>query len=151
MARTQARPQGFGEQSRAEPRRVLHVVTSLVHAGIEVWLIKVMWATDRACYPMDFLVLTGERGECEDEVRALGSLVMRCPHPRRPWLVARRVREILRTEGPYAVVHRHVHHYSGFLMRLCGAMVYGLLVVLLDVAGLRDRIFAALGKVGRAG
>lgn len=118
MARTQPRSQPFREQSRAEPRRVLHVVASLVRAGIEVWLLNVMRATGRAHRPMDFLVLTDQPGECEDEVRALGGRVMPCPHPRRPWLVARRFREVLRTQGPYAVVHSHVHHYSGFLMRL---------------------------------
>jgi glycosyltransferase involved in cell wall biosynthesis len=99
-------------------RRILHVLAGLAYGGIETWLLNVMRATDRECYPMDFLVLTGERGECDDEVRTLGGRVIPCPYPHRPWLVARRFREVLRTEGSYAVVHSHVHHYSGFLMRL---------------------------------
>jgi glycosyltransferase involved in cell wall biosynthesis len=104
--------------SRRGPRRILHVLSGLAYGGIEMWLLNVMRATDRGHHPMDFLVLTDQSGECEDEVRALGGRVIRCPHPRQPWLVARRFREALRTEGPYAVVHSHVHHYSGFMMRL---------------------------------
>ena len=103
---------------RGRPQRILHVLAGLAYGGIEIWLLNVLRATDRECYPMDFLVLTDQPGECDDEVWSLGGRVIPCPHPRRPWLVARRVREILRTEGPYAVVHSHVHHYSGFLMRL---------------------------------
>jgi glycosyltransferase involved in cell wall biosynthesis len=103
--------------SRGRPRRILHVLAGFACGGIEIWLLNVLRATDRARYPMDFLVLTDQPGACE-EVRALGGRVIACPHPRRPWLAARRFREILRTQGPYAVVHSHVHHYSGFLMRL---------------------------------
>ncbi len=103
---------------RRPPRRILHVLAGLAYGGIETWLLDVMRASDRGCYPMDFLVLADEPGAREQEVRALGGRVIPCPQPRQPWRVARRFKEVLRTEGPYAVVHSHVHHYSGFLMRL---------------------------------
>lgn len=37
---------------------------------------------------------------------------------RKPWLYARDFREILLGFGPYDAVHSHVHHYSGFVLRL---------------------------------
>jgi glycosyltransferase involved in cell wall biosynthesis len=94
------------------------VVAGLGYGGIETWLLNVMRATDRRCYPMDFLTLTGEEQGSEEQVRTLGGRIIPCPHPRQPWLVARRFRQVLRTEGPYAVAHSHVHHYSGFVMRM---------------------------------
>jgi glycosyltransferase involved in cell wall biosynthesis len=103
---------------RGPPRRLLQVVSGLAYGGIESWLLNVMRATDRGRYPMDFVVFANEQSGSEDEVRALGGRVILCPHARRPWLVARRFKEILGTEGPYDVVHSHVHHYSGLVLRL---------------------------------
>ncbi len=154
MVRTRPRPQPSREPTRAEPRRILHVVSTLVHAGIETWLLNVMRATDRTRHPMDFLVLTDQPGECEDEVRDLGGRVIPCPHPRRPWVVVRRFREVLRTQGPYSVVHSHVHHYSGFIMRLAAAQGVPIRVVhshndtrIVEAnASLRRRLYLALMK-----
>jgi glycosyltransferase involved in cell wall biosynthesis len=64
------------------------------------------------------LVHTPEQQAYEDEAKALGSQIIRCLHPAKPWLYAKNFRQVLREYGPYDVVHSHLHHYSGFILQL---------------------------------
>jgi glycosyltransferase involved in cell wall biosynthesis len=73
---------------------------------------------DRRAFRMDFVVHTTQPGAYDAEVLALGSSVIPCLHPRRPWDYARSFKRILRERGPYDVVHSHVHDYSGYVLRL---------------------------------
>src|SRR4030095_12733658 len=41
-----------------------------------------------------------------------------CPGSHRPWRYARAFRLIVRKHGPYDIVHSHVHHFSGYVLRL---------------------------------
>ena len=43
---------------------------------------------------------------------------MICRHPSRPDVYAGNFLRQLRTAGPYDIVHSHVHHYSGFVLKL---------------------------------
>jgi glycosyltransferase involved in cell wall biosynthesis len=67
---------------------------------------------------MDFLVHTAEPCPYDNEIRALGSRILPCLRPQRPWSYARNFRRILAAYGPYQIVHSHVHHYSGYTLRL---------------------------------
>jgi glycosyltransferase involved in cell wall biosynthesis len=98
--------------------RVLHVVGGMNRGGAETWLMHVLRNIDRREFRMDFLVHTTQPGAYDEEIRALGSEVIPCLHPRRPWDYARNFRRILREHGPYDVVHSHVQHYSGYVLRL---------------------------------
>ncbi|HEV3257599.1 MAG TPA: glycosyltransferase [Gemmataceae bacterium] len=100
------------------PLRILHVVGSMDRGGIETWLMHVLRHTDRDRFAMDFLVHTTRPGAYDEEIRALGGRILRCLRPSRPWAYARCFRRILRECGPYDVVHSHVHHYSGHVLRL---------------------------------
>lgn len=73
---------------------------------------------DRQRFRMDFLTHTEEPCAFDDEARSLGSRIIPCPHPRRPLRYARRFRRVLRQYGPYDIVHSHVLHYSGYVLRL---------------------------------
>ena len=99
-------------------RRILHVVSSLERGGIELWLLQMLRAIDRDRYRMDFLVLNDHPGVFAPEVRALGSRVHLCPDPKRLWRMQRRVSKLMRDDGPYDVLHSHVHHYGGLVLRL---------------------------------
>ena len=67
---------------------------------------------------MDFLVQTPESAAYDREVEALGSRVFRLAEsPRRPWRYLPSLRNLLLTHGPYHVVHSHVHHFSGLVLR----------------------------------
>jgi len=67
---------------------------------------------------MDFLVHTADRGLYDEEVRALGSLIIPCLSHTHPLQYALNFRRVLRQYGPYDVVHSHVHHYSGYVLLL---------------------------------
>ena len=92
-------------------------------AGIETWLMHVLRNIDRDRFQMDFLVHSDAPGDYDDEIRALGSRVIPCLSPSKPWRYARNFRRILRQNGPYDVVHSHVHHFSAYLLWL--ASQYG--------------------------
>jgi glycosyltransferase involved in cell wall biosynthesis len=100
------------------PIRILHVLGMMERGGAEAWLMHLLRTIDRARYRMDFVVHVTEPQEYDDEVRALGSALILCPHTRRPLRYAREFTRILNTHGPYDVVHSHVHQYSGLVLRL---------------------------------
>lgn len=106
--------------------RILHVVGGMNRGGIETWLMHVLRHIDRGEFRMDFAVQTDATCAYDAEVRHLGSRIIPCLHPRNPWRYARSFRGVLRECGPYDVVHSHVHHYSGFVLKLaktCGVPV----------------------------
>jgi glycosyltransferase involved in cell wall biosynthesis len=103
--------------NRRQPVRVLHVLGALNPGGIEVWLVKLMRHIDRERIQVDFLVHTAEPAVYDREVRALGAHIISCPNPHRPWTYAREFRRLLRLHGPYRVVHSHLHHFSGWVLR----------------------------------
>jgi len=106
-----------------KPIRILHVVGGMGRGGAEMWLMHMLRRMDPALFHMDFLVHTEEPRAFDDEIRALGSLVHPCMHPRQPFDYAQNFHRIVREHGPYEVVHSAVHHFSGYVLRLaaqCG-------------------------------
>jgi O-antigen/teichoic acid export membrane protein/glycosyltransferase involved in cell wall biosynthesis len=101
-----------------QPRRILHLVGSMNRGGVETWLMSVLRNIDRSRVHMDFLVHTTKPGDYDEEIRALGSNVIPCLSPYRPWQYARNLKRILHDHGPYDAVHSHVHHYSGYVLRV---------------------------------
>lgn len=99
------------------PRHILHVVGGMNRAGTETWLMHLLRNIDREKYKMDFLVQTDEPCDYDDEIRELGSSIIVCPYPRQPLKYAREFRKILSQYDPYDVVHSHVHHFSGWVLR----------------------------------
>jgi glycosyltransferase involved in cell wall biosynthesis len=102
--------------------RILHSLGSLLHGGIETWLLHVMRHTDCKRFRMDFLVHTTEVGVFDEEARAMGSRIISCPPTglRRPWSYAaypRQLLSLLREHGPYDIVHGHMQEFSGYLLR----------------------------------
>src|SRR6188474_985657 len=97
--------------------RVLHVLGGMDRGGVETWLMHVLREWDRGRGQMDFLVHTTRQCAYDEEVRALGARIIPCLTPRRPWSYSKRLRRILRDFGPYDVVHSHVHHFSGMVLR----------------------------------
>src|SRR5688572_4535103 len=98
--------------------RVLHVVGIMNRGGIETWLMHVLRHIDRRHFQVDILVATEQPGDYDQEARALGARILPCLRPRRPWAYARNFRRIVRTHGPYDVVHSHVRHFSSYVVRL---------------------------------
>lgn len=99
-------------------KRILHVVGGMNRGGAETWLMHVLRHIDRDQFQMDFLVHTEQPCAYDDEIRALGSRIIPCLHPSRPFSYARNLTKILRDCGPYDIVHSHVHHYGGHVLRI---------------------------------
>lgn len=98
--------------------RILHIVGGMSQGGIETWLMHVLRHIDRDRFKMDFLVHTTEACAYDEEVIALGSRIIRCPHIHQPWIYSGQFKQILRDYGPYNIVHSHVHYFSGYVLRL---------------------------------
>lgn len=100
------------------PLRILHVVGGMNRGGVETWLMHILRNIDRDRFQMDFLVHTDQPCPYDDEARSLGCQIIPCLSPSKPWLYARNFKRILREEGPYDIVHSHVHHFSGYVLWL---------------------------------
>ncbi len=100
------------------PIRILHVIGAMVRGGIETWLMHVLRHIDRDRFQMDFLVHATEPCPYDEEVRSLGSKIIPCLVPSKPWLYANNFKRILQQYGPYDIVHSHVHHFSGYVLYL---------------------------------
>jgi glycosyltransferase involved in cell wall biosynthesis len=98
--------------------RILHVVHSMPRHGTETWLMNVLRNVDREKFQMDFLVHTMNIHPYDDEIRTLGSQILPCLYPSKPWIYSENFKQIARMFGPYDVIHSHIHHYSGFILKL---------------------------------
>ena len=91
--------------------------------GAETWLLESLrlWARDSPRrVEVDFLVTSGNQGQFDDEVRALGSRIHYVPFGRRGMArFCTELRTILR-EGSYEAIHDHQAGSAGFHM-LAGA------------------------------
>ena len=96
--------------------RVLHVLGRLNPGGLETSLLHLVRNIDRQKFQLDFFTLSGKPGRYNSQVEALGCKVIPCRLGRNPLAFARRFRRLLR-EGGYDVVHSHVHHFSGAILR----------------------------------
>lgn len=101
-----------------QPLRILQVVGSMDAGGVETWLMHVLRRIDRKRYRIDFLMHTDESCFYEDEIRSLGSRIFRCSRYSSPVRYASAFRRIVKENGPYDIVHSHVHHFSGYVMLL---------------------------------
>jgi glycosyltransferase involved in cell wall biosynthesis len=97
--------------------RVLHVVGGLDRGGIETFLMHVLRRRERERLAMDFLAHS-HAGAYDEEVLALGSRIFRCPYTTQPAKYAAEFRRIMRERGPFDIIHSHVHHFDGYVMRL---------------------------------
>jgi glycosyltransferase involved in cell wall biosynthesis len=107
---------------RCSPLCVLHVLGRMDRGGAETWLMHMLRGIDRRQVRMDFLVHSPLRGVFDDEIRGLGSRILTCPGPNRPWSYVPRLRRILREAGPFDVVHSHVHHFSGVVLAVAASV-----------------------------
>lgn len=101
-----------------DPIRILHVVGGMVHGGIETWLMHCLRHTDRDRFSMDFLVHTDDPCAYDAEILALGSRIIPCLAPHKPWKYRQTFLSRLEEFGSYNIIHSHLHHFSGFTLRL---------------------------------
>jgi glycosyltransferase involved in cell wall biosynthesis len=95
--------------------RVAHFVTSLYPAGLETWLLNLVRNSDPHHVHHDFVVQKPAPDGLEPDFKACGSRILYCSST--PSLAfAARLRTLLAANGPYEVLHSHVHHFSGVVL-----------------------------------
>jgi len=103
-------------KDRNQPIQILHVVGGMNRGGVETWLMHVLRHMDSSLFHHDFLVHTNQRCQYDEEIEGLGSRILRCSFPHQPQIYYRKFKDILQNQGPYDIVHSHVHFYSGFTL-----------------------------------
>jgi glycosyltransferase involved in cell wall biosynthesis len=98
--------------------RILHVFARMDRGGAETWIVNVLRTIDREKYQFDFLVEPGAPGAYDDEIRQLGGRIIQVTSPSHLFLFSAGLLRTLRKEGPYDVIHSHVHHFSGVILML---------------------------------
>jgi hypothetical protein len=101
-----------------KPLRILHVLGAMNRGGVETWLMHVLRHLDRERFQIDILVHTDRPAAYDSEVLALGSKILQCPYTNNPLLYARRFLQVIKRNGPFDVLHSHVHHFSGLILAL---------------------------------
>lgn len=91
--------------------RVLHVIGKMDCGGAETLLMNLYRSIDRDVIQFDFLVHSPERGDCDDEIEALGGKI----HYLIPFIASNlpRYRSVCRAsskqhQGQYPIVHGHI-------------------------------------------
>jgi glycosyltransferase involved in cell wall biosynthesis len=100
------------------PLRILHVLGAMNQGGVETWLMHVLRNIDRSRFRIDFLVHSGEPGGYDRAVLDLGSRIIPCPFTGNLGAYGKRFLEAVRRNGPFDVLHSHVHHFSGVALAL---------------------------------
>jgi glycosyltransferase involved in cell wall biosynthesis len=100
------------------PIRILQVVGMMNRGGAETWLMHVLRNIDREKFQIDFLVGTTEPCAYDAEIRSLDSQIIPCMGAANPLTYGRKFTQVLQEYGPYDVVHGHIHHYNGMILRL---------------------------------
>jgi glycosyltransferase involved in cell wall biosynthesis len=98
--------------------RILHVLGAMNRGGVETWLMDVLRNIDRSLFCFDFMVHTAQPAAYDEEAKKLGSRIIACPNPQKALRYGRTLKCILREYGPYDAIHSHVHHFSGWVLRL---------------------------------
>ena len=108
--------------------------------------------TDR--FVNDFVVHTNEPQFYDEEARSLGARLHPVLSPSNPVAYSRKLRALIASEGPYDVVHAHVAHFNGFVLRAANAAGVGAriahshndLTPQTDSAGALRRTYLRLGQ-----
>ena len=103
------------EMGQMKPLRVLQVVGSLQRGGIETWLMSVLRRVDPSMVSIDFLVSNSSTSPFAEEIQEKGSQIIVCPAHSQPLRYMRNLSRALRKQGPYDVVHSHLHHLNGLV------------------------------------
>ena len=85
--------------------------------GIENWLMNLLRVNDKDLFQVDFLVHTTKSGAYDKEILSLGSNILRSPWPKKPFKYSKEIKRLINKHGPYNVIHSHVHHFSGWVLR----------------------------------
>ena len=97
--------------------KVLHIVGRMDAGGAETRLIELARHVDRKRLTFSFCELQEGKSMYTDTLSQIGFNTIKCPLSNNIITFSRRFSEILR-RGRYDVIHCHVHHFSGLLLKI---------------------------------
>src|ERR1017187_7382274 len=103
--------------TRKHTTRVLHVVGAMNRGGTETWLVDLLSRTDHTHFQHDLLTHANGSAGLDEAVKATGARLIQAPAASRPWSYSAKLRRVIEEHGPYDVVHAHLHHFSGLVLR----------------------------------
>ncbi len=98
-------------------KRILHVVGGMDRGGIETWLIQILQRIDLEQFNIDFIYNTDKHCDYDNELLSLGCRIFRLNNTE-PLIYNKKIRFLLRKNGPYDIIHSHVFRFSGYVVRL---------------------------------
>lgn len=103
--------------------RVLHIFSRMNRGGAETFIMHVYRHIDRQKVQFDFAVHSPLPGHYDEEIRQLGGRLFVLPRPRLTGLFAyrRALERVLKEKGPFAVLHSHVHFFSGISLAIAAS------------------------------
>ena len=107
----------------SKPIRVLHVFAALDSGGVANFVMNTYRRIDREKIQYDFAITAGQKSLMDEEAAALGARLFYFDTEKR---VEDNLKNILKAEGTFEVVHSHVFFYSGIVLRTakkCGVPV----------------------------
>jgi len=106
-----------GRDPRNHPVRVLHVVGAMNRGGTETWLVDLLSRSDHTRFRHDVLTHANSATSLDEAVKATGARLIQAPKASHPWSYSTKLRRVIEELGPYDVVHAHLHHFSGLVLR----------------------------------
>lgn len=106
------------DQNLKEKIRVLHVIGTLHIGGAENVAMNCLRCIDRDKYHIDFLVYDNEKSPYTEEVAELGGKVIRKNVLHNRFLIQRSLIEVMKSSGPYDIVHSHLMFHNGYVMQV---------------------------------
>ncbi len=101
--------------------RILHVVSAMNRGGAETLIMNLYRNIDRSQVQFDFAVNSNQPCDFDNEIYKLGGRIF-FPHssPTDVGLIAygKVLAHIINEYGPFAGVHSHVHHFSGYVLNI---------------------------------
>jgi glycosyltransferase involved in cell wall biosynthesis len=133
--------------------RVLHSIGHLLRGGIETWLYQMITRLDPARFEHHLLVWTDEEEQFSSQFREAGAKIIPCLGHSNPIHLARNLRSMVATNGPYDILHTHGTHLQGFVMALVSAFGVPALIAhshndirpMLKKSSLPYRLYSAIG------
>lgn len=98
------------------PLKILHFLGALNHGGIETWLLQLLNYYNPADFHFTFVCLSGQEGIYASEFKALGATILARPLPSQAWQLTPFLNQLFTEVQPH-IVHSHVHHFSGYILR----------------------------------
>jgi glycosyltransferase involved in cell wall biosynthesis len=104
--------------ARSRRVKVLTAIGGLNRGGAETWLLNMVNRIDRERFQMDVLVDADSQDAYTPDFIKAGCRILRCAGYQQPWQYFTNLKRLYAENGPYDILHSHVHYYSGVVLAI---------------------------------